>query len=73
MSDAGSDGFVRGIRLGERVGGVMTEEGFDVRIDAADLVEAGLHGLARGNFALGEAAGEFVDGELVKHARRGER
>jgi hypothetical protein len=39
----------------------------DFFVHARDLVETRLHGLARGDFAFREFAGEFGNGELVQH------
>ena len=59
--------FVRRVRLRQRVGRIVTDEGVDFAVHARNLVEACLRGLARGNFALGELRGKFRNGELVQH------
>ena len=64
---AAGDGLVGGVGLGQGVGGIVTDEGMDPAIDALDLVQAGLHGLARGNLAAAEFGGQFRNGQLVQH------
>src|SRR6185503_9412323 len=46
---------------------VATDEGFDPAVDALDSVEAGLHGVMRGEFAPGKTRGEFRNGQLIQH------
>jgi len=45
----------------------VTDEGVDLFIHAADLVEARLDGFARGDFAFGQFGGQFGNGQLVEH------
>ena len=61
--------FVGCVGLRQRVRGIVTEKRFDFAIHALDLVEAGLHGFARGTFAFGEFGGEFGNGELIEHEK----
>ena len=48
-------------------GGIEADEGMDAAVHARDLVEAGLGGLARGDFAAGQLGREFGERELVQH------
>ena len=45
--------LIGGIGLGQGVGGIVADEGVDVAVHFLDLIEAGLHGFAGGNFARG--------------------
>ena len=51
----------------ERIRRVVAEKGFDPPVHALDLIEAPLHGLARGACALGEPASKFGNGESIQH------
>ena len=61
--------MIGGIGLRKRVCGVVAEKGVNAAIDAGNLIEAGLRGLARGGFAPGEFGGEFRNGEMVEHGK----
>src|SRR5208283_1923312 len=49
------------------VAGIATEKSAQPAVHAPDLIQAGLHGLARGGFAAGEFGGQLPGGELVEH------
>ena len=53
--------------LGERVLGIVTDEGVEIFINGGDAVEAGLGGLAGGELPRCQLGGEFVDRERVRH------
>ena len=67
MGFALCDGLVGEVGIGEGPVGVQADEGVEGRVCAADLVEAGLHGLAGGDLAPGEFAGQFRNCEFVQH------
>jgi hypothetical protein len=65
MVHATGNCLVSGIGLRQRVRRIVADKSVDFSVHARNLVEARLHGLARGNFALGEFRGEFGNGELI--------
>ena len=67
MGRAGGEGLIGRVGLRERIGGIVTDEGVNVAIHTLDLVQAGLGGVARGDFASGEFGRQFGNGELVQH------
>ncbi len=60
-----SNQFVGGISLSKRVRRVVADERVNFSVHARNLVETGLRGFARGNFAPGEFRGEFGNGQLI--------
>ena len=66
---AAGDGLVRGVGLGQRIRGVVADEGVELAVHALDLVEAGLRGFARRNFAPRQLGREFGNGQLIEHCR----
>ena len=68
---AAVESLVGGVGLGEGVGGIKAQKRAHFWIDAFDLVEARLHGLASGDVTMGESGGEFGNGKLIQHEKSG--
>ena len=63
----GCEFTVSSIGLGEQVFRIPAQEGVDLILHFADLLEKGQDDLPRGDFASGEPGLEFGQGEMLEH------